>query len=204
MNDNATSHAGTTHLRRRNYESLTDFELLEKVQADGTALGELFNRHAPDLRGWCLRQVGNLELANDLTAETFAQAFRSASKFDSSHPDATVIGWLYGIAANLIRYWIRRERARTKARRQLGMDPVRHIEETADADRRLDATARGPELAAALGNLPRQQREAIWARVVEELPYPEVAARLRCSEQTVRQRVSRGLRELRTQLEGVK
>jgi DNA-directed RNA polymerase specialized sigma24 family protein len=33
--------------------------------------------------------------------------------------------------------------------------------------------------------------------VIAELPYPEIAAELRCSESVVRQRVSRGLAVLR-------
>jgi RNA polymerase sigma-70 factor (ECF subfamily) len=51
-----------------------------------------------------------------------------------------------------------------------------------------------------LERLPEPQREAIRARMLDELDYPEVARDLHCSEAVVRQRVSRGLRELRAQL----
>jgi DNA-directed RNA polymerase specialized sigma24 family protein len=48
--------------------------------------------------------------------------------------------------------------------------------------------------------LPPEQREAVQARVVEERPYSEIAAAMSCSELVVRQRVSRGLRALRSHL----
>ena len=46
----------------------------------------------------------------------------------------------------------------------------------------------------ALAELGPEQREAVRLRVVDELGYPAVAARLGVSEQTARARVSRGLR----------
>jgi RNA polymerase sigma-70 factor (ECF subfamily) len=56
-------------------------------------------------------------------------------------------------------------------------------------------------LGAAVRALPPGQRDAVLARVVEERPYGEIAATMACSEMVVRQRVSRGLRNLRSQIE---
>jgi RNA polymerase sigma-70 factor (ECF subfamily) len=53
---------------------------------------------------------------------------------------------------------------------------------------------------AALVGLPPAQRDAVLARVVQEKPYAEIAAQMRCSELLVRQRVSRGLRAMRDQM----
>jgi len=44
-------------------------------------------------------------------------------------------------------------------------------------------------------------REAVSQRVIKERSYEEIAEELRCSESLVRQRVSRGLRTLRSELE---
>src|SRR5512132_3940983 len=51
-------------------------------------------------------------------------------------------------------------------------------------------------LAEALETLAVDQREALKLRVIDGLPYPEVAAQLQCAETAARQRVSRGLRRL--------
>jgi RNA polymerase sigma-70 factor (ECF subfamily) len=51
-------------------------------------------------------------------------------------------------------------------------------------------------LVEALHTLNDDQREAMRLRVIDGLGYPEVAQRLRCTEQNARQRVSRGLRKI--------
>jgi DNA-directed RNA polymerase specialized sigma24 family protein len=53
--------------------------------------------------------------------------------------------------------------------------------------------------------MPGGDREAVELRVVGELPYAEIAARLDCTENTARQRVHRGLARLNNlmQMEGV-
>ena len=54
----------------------------------------------------------------------------------------------------------------------------------------------------ALASLEAVEREAVIRRVVLEETYRAIAAELRCSEQVVRKRVSRGLARLRGSLEG--
>ena len=54
----------------------------------------------------------------------------------------------------------------------------------------------------ALCDLPEQQRLAVTLRVVEELPYADIAARLDVPAQRVRTWVSRGLKRLRIVLTG--
>jgi RNA polymerase sigma-70 factor (ECF subfamily) len=68
------------------------------------------------------------------------------------------------------------------------------IEELADVPR-LRAT-----LQRELERLSRASRQAVELRVVEELPYPEVARRLDISEPAARARVSRALRAMATAL----
>ena len=52
-----------------------------------------------------------------------------------------------------------------------------------------------------LAGLPSEQAEAITARVIDDHTYPDIAAEIGCSEAVVRQRVSRGLRTLRRNLD---
>jgi RNA polymerase sigma-70 factor (ECF subfamily) len=52
------------------------------------------------------------------------------------------------------------------------------------------------ELESALESLPEEQRDALQLRVVEELPYQQVAVELGCSETAARLRVMRALGKL--------
>ena len=55
-------------------------------------------------------------------------------------------------------------------------------------------------LAAALGGLSAPERDAVELRVVDELPYDEVAGRLGIQPAAARLRVSRALRRLSTEI----
>jgi RNA polymerase sigma-70 factor (ECF subfamily) len=52
-----------------------------------------------------------------------------------------------------------------------------------------------------LQQLPSDQRTAIQGRVLQERDYADLAQSLSCSQSVVRQRVSRGLKEIRRRLE---
>jgi DNA-directed RNA polymerase specialized sigma24 family protein len=52
-----------------------------------------------------------------------------------------------------------------------------------------------------LERLPPEQRDAVRARVLEERSYPDIAGELETSELVIRKRVSRGLSNLRAELE---
>lgn len=75
-------------------------------------------------------------------------------------------------------------------REELAPSEQERLERLADLDSLRTAVA------TALEHVPPDQVEAIKLRVVEELPYPELADRLGVSEQAARARVSRGLRRL--------
>jgi RNA polymerase sigma-70 factor (ECF subfamily) len=54
---------------------------------------------------------------------------------------------------------------------------------------------------AALASLPEDQADAVRARVIDEVGYEALAHKLDCSPSVARQRVSRGLRAIRAELE---
>jgi RNA polymerase sigma factor (sigma-70 family) len=185
------------------HDSMTDVELLRTAELDAEAFGQLYDRHASDLHGWFRRQGVGEATAADLLAELFAQAWRSRHRFED-RGDGTIAPWLYGIGRNLLATYRRRERVETAARRKLGMrlDLVAAPDPVGACDDRLDAAAAGPGLQRALAHLPPPQRHAVHLRVVDGLPYREVAAALDCTDVTARKRVSLGLKTLRQRLGG--
>lgn len=85
---------------------------------------------------------------------------------------------------------VRRSRVEDKARRRLGMEPIALDDELLERIARID-------MEGLLARLGPDQSEAIRARVLDDEDYGVIAARLRCSESVIRQRVSRGLATLR-------
>jgi RNA polymerase sigma-70 factor (ECF subfamily) len=159
---------------------------------DEAAFAELYDRHAPALAAWLRRRV-DADAAQELLAETFAEAWCSRRRFKPERGPARA--WLFGIAQHLLFGYYRRLEVEDRARRRLGVVLEPALDE--DADARLDAVALRAELSARLARLGDGTREAVLLRVVEQLDYDELARRLGCSNAAARIRVSRGLRELR-------
>jgi RNA polymerase sigma-70 factor (ECF subfamily) len=177
----------------------TDAQLILDAGDDPDAFGELYRRHAPAIHSW-FRARAPARIAVDLTAETFAQAALSLHRF-RDRANGSAAPWLYGIARNLLRRFVERERVESRARERLGID-VRPFDEFEQAEERATAAQLRPELAVALASLPAGQRDAVELRVIEELPYVQVARRLGCSELAARLRVTRGLSTLARVLRG--
>ena len=160
----------------------------------------LFARHAEEILGFLARRTLDPQAALDLTGETFAVAWQSRRRF-RGHDDEAARAWLFGIARNLLRGYIRRGYAERRAMTRLGVEPVELSPEShARIDELAGLAALRQAVAAELERLPAGQRDALVLRVVEELPFDQVAARLGITPENARARVSRGLRTLHARL----
>lgn len=170
--------------------------LRQIATGDDEAFSVFYREHLDAVVAFFTRRVRDRELAFDLTAETFAAVVVSAGAYSG---DAPPVAWLFGIARNKLRESLRRDRVADVARHRLGMEPIA-LDDVALARVEERAGSGESDLTRALQELPEITREALLARLVQELQYGEIAARMRCSEQVVRQRVHRGLKQLRANL----
>jgi RNA polymerase sigma factor (sigma-70 family) len=182
------------------FERMSDEELLAATSRQPEAFGAFYRRHEKAVLVFFLRRVSTPELAADLTAEVFAGALASSRRFQPG--GAPAIAWLYAIANKKLATSLRRGRVEATARERLRSEPLvltdealERVEALADAERSAEVVG---EL---LAQLPRDQRDAVRSRFFEERDYGEMASDLRCSQAVVRQRVSRGLKALRTELD---
>jgi RNA polymerase sigma-70 factor (ECF subfamily) len=97
-------------------------EHLLAASRDVDAFGELYSRYARELLGFLLRRTADAQVAADLVAETFAEAFVARRKFRPQGP-GSARAWLYGIARRVLGHYLRRERVSDRYRRKLGMVP---------------------------------------------------------------------------------
>ncbi|MBA2634405.1 MAG: sigma-70 family RNA polymerase sigma factor [Chloroflexi bacterium] len=156
----------------------------------------VYDAKAQELLAFLMRRTFDVEVARDLTAETFAQAFEHRRRF-RGQTDAEASAWLYSIARHQLGRYARNGVIQRKAVERLGIelpavsddDHQRIIELAGLADLR-------KSVADAVSTLPPDQREALRLRVIDEHPYSDVAATLGVSEETARARVSRALRRI--------
>jgi len=166
-----------------------------------SAFIEFYERNAETVLLFFTRRTLDVEVALDLTAETFAQAWRGWPRVRMDSVEE-VQGWIFTIARRQLGRYLRRGEVERRALNQLGFSvPELAEDEIADIEQAAELDALRSALGVELEKLNEDQRQALHLRIVEELPYPEVARRLGTTEPTARARVSRGLRALAVALE---
>jgi RNA polymerase sigma factor (sigma-70 family) len=172
---------------------VTDEELLARHDADSFA--EFYRRHVRRLAGWLMRMTGDAEVAADLTAETFAAALVGRRRYDPERGAPAT--WLYGIAVHKLHDWRRRGTAEDRARRRLRMERIELDRGDVAEFERLGSEVSVVDF---LEELPREQRDALRARLLEGRDYADIADAAGVSEAAMRKRVSRGVALLRGRL----
>lgn len=168
---------------------VSDSELIRRSRAEPRVFDQLFERHFDELYRYLAHRT-NPSVAEDLAAETFTIAFAKRARYvafgDSAKP------WLFAIATNLIRARSRRERRGLfMLARLAGREPRSSTDEDADLDARGDARDERGRLWAALGDIRRQERDALLLFAWADLSYAEIAVVCDCPIGTVRSRIAR-------------
>ena len=168
----------------RAIRGMDDAAVIEASLADPHRFGTVFDRHFDAVHGFAERRLG-ADLADEIAAETFVRAFDLRGKYDRRRGDARP--WLLGIAANLLRRHWRTERRRLAAYARAG----------AERESAPDQVAGLGELAGALDDLTKDERDVLLLYALAELSYEEIAVALKMPIGTVRSRLARARRRLR-------
>jgi RNA polymerase sigma factor (sigma-70 family) len=176
----------------------TDALAISRSLDDPERFEVVFDRHFATIHRYLRRRVG-AELAQELAAETFLQAFRGRWRFGAAGGESA-LPWLYGIAANLLRMNHRAEERRLRAYARAAGEPGDQPPAGAGVEDRLDAAARGPELAAALAALSPASREVLLLHAWGELSHEEIAQALQLTPAAVRTRLHRARSQVRERL----
>jgi len=179
----------------------TDEELVARSKTgDIDSFNQLVKRWERPIFALAYRTLGREEDARDVTQETFLRAFRALSGFKG---DAKFSSWLYRIALNLCRDWIRKERRTPLVAVPEGVEVEQLAAERGPVESVEDLAARaelGREVARAMEYLPTEQRQAIILKEYHGLTFQEIADLMKCPLSTVKTRVYQGLSTLRKQL----
>lgn len=164
---------------------------------DARAFETVYVRHRAALLAFLSRRVAGPELAADLLAECFA-ALLVVVRDPGRELPQSAIAWLLGTAKHMLIDSYRRGRVEAEARSRLRMRPL--TIDDRDLQRIEEVSAQTDLLAELERQLPRDQFDALRARVIDERDYGTIAGELQCSQAVVRKRVSRALTALRSRL----
>ena len=98
----------------------SDATLLREARSHPGAFRELYERYADGVHGFHLRRTRDTDVAHDLTAETFAQAWLSRARF-RDEAAGSAGPWLFAIARHVLLASVRRETLERTACERLGV-----------------------------------------------------------------------------------
>jgi RNA polymerase sigma-70 factor (ECF subfamily) len=180
----------------------TDEELVAlSMGGDKDSFNQLILRWERPIYALAYRVIGREEDARDVVQETFLRAFRALPGFKGQ---AKFSSWLYRIALNLCRDWIRRQRRAPVSQLPEDTDAIELATETGPVESIEDLVARR-ELSAiveeAMSELSEEQRTAIILKEYHGMTFQEIADMQGCPLSTVKTRLYQGLSLLRRRLE---
>ena len=183
---------------------MQDAELIRRAaNGDEQAFEQILSQHEKSVYNLCLRMTGNPDDAMDLSQEVFLRVWRNLRGYQF---DAAFSTWLFRIASNACIDFLR-----SKRRRQDVSLTVEDAESGEETERNLPDPAPMPEevlldreqkrqVLAAMQELPPDYREILQLRVVENLPYEQIAEILNVKLGTVKSRLARARDQLRKNL----
>jgi len=181
---------------------VTDEELVARsLEGDTESFNQLVLRWERPIYALAYRVIGREDDARDVCQETFLRAFRGLGAFRGQ---AKFSSWLYRIALNLCRDWIRRERRAPFVAAPDGVDVVEMAAERSSVESIEDYLARqetSRAIVRAMRALTEEQRTAIILKEYQGLTFQEIADLVSCPLSTVKTRVYQGLLVLRREMQ---
>jgi RNA polymerase sigma-70 factor (ECF subfamily) len=179
----------------------TDEELVAKsIGGDAESFNELILRWERPIYALAYRTIGREEDARDVCQETFLRAFRALPGFRGQSKFSS---WLYRIALNLCRDWMRRERRTPVVQAPEDMDLLELAAAAEPSESIEDLVARKDLMRGVervMAGLPEEQRTAILLKEYHGLTFQEIAELVGCPLSTVKTRLYQGLVVLRREL----
>jgi len=175
----------------------TDGQLYRRylTEADEEALKSLYIKYKKNLTLFLYEMVQNMDDAEELMMDTFAILASGTARY-RSREDAGFKTWLYAVAKNQARMFLRRNRR--------GVELHEVQVETAGAEepeKELLLTERNAQLYKALKGLDKDYRQVLFLLYFEELKPEEISRIMKKSIKQVYNLTARGKTALKASLE---
>lgn len=171
---------------------VTDEELAREAVFDQAAFAELYRRYANNVYRYLLSRVGNVQDAQDLSAQTFLAAFEN---IESYRGEGRFMAWLLSIA------W---RKSADHFRRSKHVVSLEYIQESPHPDPSPDETVgqrlQMEQVMDGLSRIAPDRAEALKLRIFGGLKASEIAELMNRSEAAVKMLIHRALQDLRQQL----
>ena len=161
------------------------------------AFEDLYREHLRDVYSYCYYRIGNHHDAEDLTEQTFLQAYRHFERARRESDGRPLRPWLIRIAHNLAANY-HRDRSRRPTAALDNVEPVEHPHGT---ERVVEGRERMRAVMAGMEELSDDRREALIMRFSLGMSNREIARALGRSDGATKVLIHRAIKQLEEELE---
>lgn len=160
-----------------------DLDLIERIkEGDEEALKDLMEKKIDKLHSFCTRLLGDREEAKDVCQMVFLKVWEQAFKFN---PSFSLNTWLYKIAYNLCIDTLRHRKSVDQMEKRY-LEVVRVEKKSHSPLGELEEEELEKILKELSFELSPKQRAVFLLHELDEIPTPEIANILKCSQATIR------------------
>jgi RNA polymerase sigma-70 factor (ECF subfamily) len=169
----------------------------DKRRLDGD-FTDLYRAHLRDVYSYAYYRVGNHHDAEDLTEQTFLQAYRHFERAQRESDGRPLRPWLIRIAHNLAANYYR-DRSRKP---QTQLEDAAVVSAPHDTETLVEGRQELKNVLAGVSALPDDRREALIMRFALGMDNREIARALDRSEGATKVLIHRAIKQLEQELEG--
>ena len=176
----------------------SDAELIQRVlSGDDTAFSTLMRKYQKPVHALVWRKIGDFHIAEDITQDTFLKAYQKLATLKDPQSFA---GWLYVIATNHCKTWLRKKRLQTQPLETTSnaeLEKATYSEYIVDENEQTAAEVHREVVKHLLAKLQESDRTVITLYYLGGMTYEEISKFLGVSVSTIKNRLYRARRHLK-------
>ncbi len=175
-----------------------DAQLIQRVlSGDDTAFSVLVRKYQKSVHALVWRKIGDFHIAEDITQDTFLQAYQKLSTLKKPQRFAS---WLYVIAVNYCKMWLRKKHLSTQSLENTSstqLEKVTYSGYIIEENERTTAETQREVVKKLLAKLQESDRTVITLYYLAEMNYEEISEFLGVSVSAIKSRLHRARQRLK-------
>ena len=175
-----------------------DIELIHRtLDGDDSAFSELVKKYQKPVHALVWRKIGDFHIAEEITQDTFLKAYQ---RLGTLKKPQRFTGWLYVIAANNCKMWLRKKRLQTQPLEETDsaqLEKATYSQYVTEEKERTIGEAKREVVKQLLATLQESDRTVITLHYFSEMSAAEIGAFLGVSVNTIKSRLRRAQQRLK-------